>query len=257
MPLAVVAVGGNSLIQLNQTGTIEEQFENAAITARAVADLIEDDWQVILTHGNGPQVGRILLRVELAAPHVVPVPLEIADANTEGGLGYMLQQVVGNELRRRGIDKTIVTLISQVVVDPKDPAFENPTKPIGPFFDPDVAQEKIQNQGWVMEEDSGRGWRRVVASPRPIRFVEEAAVAHMMNGGIIPIAVGGGGVPVTEEDGQLRGISAVIDKDFTSSLLAQHLNAHTLVISTGPARTDANLRGKVEVWRQALDELLE
>lgn len=233
MPLAVIAIGGNSLVQSNQVGNIAEQFENAALTCRGLADMAKNGWDMVLTHGNGPQVGNVMLRVELAAHKVYPLPLDICDADTEGGMGYMLQQVFGNELSSRGIERTVVTLVTQVLVTPKDPAFINPTKPIGPFFNEEIAKRRIENDGWHMIEDSGRGWRRVVASPLPEAVIEIEAIRRCIGDGMIPIAVGGGGVPVYEEDGLLYGIEAVVDKDRASALLATELGAELLLISTG------------------------
>jgi carbamate kinase len=231
--LAVVAIGGNSLVQSHQVGTIAEQFENAALTCERVADLVERGWDVVLTHGNGPQVGNVVLRVELAADKVYPLPLDICDADTEGGMGYMLQQVLGNVLRRRGKERTVVTIVTQVRVAADDPAFDNPTKPIGPFFAKEIADKRIAENGWSMVEDSGRGWRRVVPSPLPEAIVELEAIRRCVGNGMIPIAVGGGGVPVHEKDGQLYGIEAVIDKDRASALLANELGADILIVTTG------------------------
>ncbi|MEE8408998.1 MAG: carbamate kinase [Myxococcota bacterium] len=233
MPLVVVAIGGNSLVQSHQVGNIPEQFENAAIACTGIADVIERDWDVVLTHGNGPQVGNVLLRVEMASHQIYPLPLDICDADTEGGIGYMLQQVLGNTLRRRGVERTVVTFVTQILVDEDDPAFQNPTKPIGPFFDEDVAEERKQNRGWKMIEDAGRGWRRVVPSPQPLQIVEIEAIRRCVGDTMVPIAVGGGGVPVIRRDGDLVGVEAVVDKDLASALLGNVLGADTLLISTG------------------------
>jgi carbamate kinase len=233
MPLAVVAIGGNSLVQSHQVGNIAEQFDNAALTCERIADLVEKGWDIVLTHGNGPQVGNVVLRVELAADKVYPLPLDICDADTEGGMGYMLQQVLGNVLRRRGTERTVVTFVTQVRVAADDPAFDNPTKPIGPFFTKEIADKRIAENGWSMVEDSGRGWRRVVPSPLPEAIVELGAIRRCVGNGMIPIAVGGGGVPVYQKDNQLYGIEAVIDKDRASALLANELGAELLLITTG------------------------
>jgi carbamate kinase len=233
MPLAVIAIGGNSLTQANQVGTIVEQFANAQHTCEQVARLIERGWSLVLTHGNGPQVGNVLERVELAAGQVYRLPLDVCDADTEGGIGYMLQQVLGNELRARGIDRTVVTLITQTQVDAADPAFQRPDKPIGPFFAEAEARHKQGTLGWTMHEDAGRGWRRVVPSPRPLRILEVEAVRRCVAAGLIPIAVGGGGIPVVERSpGAFAGIEAVIDKDRTAALLARSILADVLLIST-------------------------
>ncbi len=233
MPLAVVAIGGNSLVTSHQVGTIAEQFANAALTCQELAHMVESGWDIVLTHGNGPQVGNVLLRVELAAQQVYTLPLDICDADTEGGIGYMLQQVLGNALRERGIARTVVTVITQVLVDAQDPAFTKPTKPIGPFFDRADAEERMRKRGWQMVEEPGRGWRRVVPSPKPKRILELDAIKRLTGDGIIPIAVGGGGVPVVERGGQLMGVEAVVDKDLASAMLARALGAELLLISTG------------------------
>ncbi|MEK7703935.1 MAG: carbamate kinase [Myxococcota bacterium] len=232
MSLAVVAIGGNSLSRAEQVGTIAEQWDNAAHTCRSLADLIEKGWDVVVTHGNGPQVGQALRRVELARGHVYPLPLYICDADTEGGIGFMLQQILGNELTHRGVKRTVSTLITQVRVDPNDQAFSNPTKPIGQFYSAEDARTRSEQDGWQMREDAKRGWRRVVPSPMPIEIVELDAVRRCVQGGIIPIAVGGGGVPVVLRNGKLEGVEAVIDKDLASALLARELRADLLVIAT-------------------------
>lgn len=233
MPLAVIAIGGNSLVQVHQVGTIEEQFENARITCEGIADMIAQGWDVVLTHGNGPQVGNVMLRVELASHEIYPLPLDVCDADTEGGMGYMLQQVLGNALSERGIERTVVTLVTQVEVDADDPAFDNPTKPVGPWYNEEKARVRMDTMGWVMTHNARRGWRRLVPSPGPKRIVELEAIRRCSGGGLIPIAVGGGGVPVVTRDGRLYGVEAVIDKDRASAMLAAALNADLLLISTG------------------------
>lgn len=241
MPLAVVAIGGNSLVQAHQKGTITEQFENSAITMKSLADLLERGYNVVLTHGNGPQVGNILLRVEAAESQVYPLPLDICDADTEGGMGYMLQQVLHNELKARGKSRTVVTVVTQVLVGSDDPAFQKPTKPIGPFYTKEIADLK-KKQGWTLVEDAGRGYRRVVPSPKPKDVIEVEAVKKLLAANMIPIAVGGGGVPVVEKNGHLQGIEAVIDKDLASALLANLLGAEVLIISTGVDAVQVNYR---------------
>ena len=233
MSLAVVAIGGNSLVQSGGTGAIPEQFETAVYTCDCVAELIASGWDVVLTHGNGPQVGNVLLRVELARHAIYPLPLDICDADTIGGMGYMLQQVLGNALQARGITRTVITLVTQVLVDADDPAFDKPDKPIGPFYDAAKAATLRAEHGWDVVEDSGRGWRRVVPSPTPRAIIELDAVKCCAGAGMIPIAVGGGGVPVVRRDGALLGVEAVIDKDRASAMLALALNADLLLISTG------------------------
>ncbi|MGQ4871294.1 MAG: carbamate kinase [Candidatus Thorarchaeota archaeon] len=229
----VVAIGGNSLIRDKSHRTIEDQYEAAAETSRHIADMVLEGWNVVITSGNGPQVGAILRRSELAASEVHEVPLDYCGAQSQGQIGYMLARALTNEFKRRGMRKTIAGVITQVIVDKNDPAFENPTKPIGSFMDEQTAKERAEKYGWVVTEDAGRGWRRVVPSPIPQKIVELDAIKCMVQQGIIVYAVGGGGIPVIEhEDGSLEGVAAVIDKDFASSLLASDLGVDLLLIST-------------------------
>jgi len=231
--LAVVAVGGNSITRPDQRGTVLEQFENARETAGHIADMVARGYSVVVTHGNGPQVGGILLRAEMAAHVVPPVPLDSCVANTQGGMGYMLQQVLGTELRSRGIEREVATVVTQVVVDADDPAFERATKPIGPFYTREEAERKRDEKGWDVVEDANRGWRRVVPSPLPKRIVEARSIQGLLDSGSIVIAVGGGGVPVVkDDDGNLRGVEAVIDKDHASRLIGNSIGAQLLLIST-------------------------
>lgn len=253
MPLAVVAIGGNALTRADQVGTIEEQFFNARETCKHLVTLVREGWEIVLTHGNGPQVGAIMWRVELSRQRVHPVDLGICDANSQGQIGYMLQQVLSNQFRLDAIDRAAVTLVTQVVVDRDDRAFDEPTKGIGPFFDEHEAQARINEYGWVMHEDAGRGYRRVVPSPRPRRIVELPAIRGMARGPHVPIVVGGGGIPVVEEDdGRLEGVEAVVDKDLTSSLLARELGADALVICTAVDRVALGFRSTAPRW---LDEV--
>ncbi|MBI4618539.1 MAG: carbamate kinase [Planctomycetes bacterium] len=235
-PLAVVAIGGNSITRQGQVGTIPEQYANARDTSRHVAQMIEMGWRVVLTHGNGPQIGSILLRVEMALPHVYPLTLDICDSDSQGGMGYMLQQVLGNELRTRGIRRTVATVVTQVVVSRDDPAFKNPTKPVGRFYTAEEAAAKSRETGWTMAEDAGRGWRRVVPSPKPLSIVEIDAIRDLVQAGTITVAAGGGGIPVVREGVELSGVEAVVDKDRTSALLAIGLPADLFLISTGVDR---------------------
>jgi len=230
--LAVVAVGGNSITKAGQRGTIPQQFENARETCAHIAAMIARGYDVVVTHGNGPQVGNILLRAEMASSVLPGLPLDTCGADSQGGIGYMIQQVLGSELRRRGIKKDVVTVLTQVVVDPLDPAFGNPTKPIGPFYTREEAERKRADLGWAIVEDADRGWRRVVPSPMPVRVVEVAAIRALIEAGCVVIAVGGGGIPVVEGGGGLRGVEAVIDKDHASRLLAAEIGADLLVMST-------------------------
>jgi carbamate kinase len=209
-------------------------------TCEHIADMIAEGWSVIITHGNGPQVGYILRRAELAYPQVHEVPLDLIVADTQGSIGYMLQQSLDNSLRKRGINRTIVTVVTQVRVDEHDPAFENPTKPIGGFMT-EVEARRFETDGWSVMEDAGRGWRRVVASPKPQAIQEINAIRALILNDYIVVAVGGGGIPVLRnETGELRGTYAVIDKDRASSLIAQMLRADLFVISTGVEKVALN-----------------
>lgn len=235
--LAVVAIGGNSLIRDNAHESVEDQYLAVVETAKHIAGMIEQGYEVIITHGNGPQVGFILRRSEIAkdvaAMH--QVPLVSCGADTQGAIGYQIQQAMDNEFKKRGIKKSAVTIVTQVVVAEDDPAFQKPGKPIGSFYTKEHA-EIIQhsNPTWVLVEDAGRGYRRVVASPRPREIVEKEAINKLARDGYCVISVGGGGIPVIKgADGSLRGVDAVIDKDFASSLLATEIKADLLIISTG------------------------
>ena len=231
-PIAVIAIGGNSLARPGERGSFEDQQRNAIATCEGVRDVISAGYRVVLTHGNGPQVGRALLRGELAEPDLPALRLDECDAETEGTIGYLLEQTLENVLAARGLDASVASLITQVVVDENDPAFRDPTKPIGPFYRFEEALERKRKQGWVMVEDSGRGWRRVVASPRPLEIVELLAIRAGLDAGVVMIAAGGGGIPVVRHEGRLMGVEAVIDKDRASSLLARSLGAELLLFST-------------------------
>lgn len=243
--LAVIAIGGNSLIKDQQHQTVEDQYQAAKETCYHIADMIQEGWDVAIGHGNGPQVGFILRRSEIAAKvaGMHEVPLDACGADTQGALGYALQQNLYNEFRRRGIQKHVATVVTQVRVDLDDPAFENPTKPIGGFMDEADARARAEREGWSVVEDAGRGWRRVVASPLPQEIVELEAVRTLLGAGIITITVGGGGIPVVWDHGcDLRGVAAVIDKDFASSLLAQSIGADLFLISTAVEKVYINFR---------------
>lgn len=239
---AVIAIGGNSLILSKDKQTIPDQYEAALETARHIAGMIEAGYEVVVTHGNGPQVGFILRRSELARHEVHDIPLDYCGANSQGEIGYMIQQALGNVLQERGIDKRVVTVVTQAVVDRADPAFDKPSKPIGSFItDPDEAERRRKVDGWTLVEDAGRGWRRVVASPLPQEIVEKEAIQALLDSGFVVIAVGGGGIPVIrDEAGKLEGIAAVIDKDFASALLAVELAADLFVISTAVEQVALN-----------------
>ena len=253
--VAVVAIGGNSLIKDKQHQTVEDQYLAAGETSRHIADMIEQGWDVAIGHGNGPQVGFILRRSEIAAKvaGMHEVPLDSCGADSQGAIGYHLQQHLQNQFKRRGMGKTASTVITQVLVDADDPAFENPTKPIGGFMAQDEAQQRAETEGWAVVEDAGRGWRRVVASPFPREIVELLAVRQLIAAGITTITVGGGGIPVVrDEKGDLTGVAAVIDKDYASSLLAQSLGADLLLISTAVEHVYLNF-GQPD--QRAIDEM--
>jgi carbamate kinase len=238
--LAAVAIGGNSLIQDPKRPEVGNQWDAVRETTEHIADMIAEGWSVIVTHGNGPQVGYILRRSELAAHEVHTVPLDLIVADTQGAIGYMVQQSLDNALRRRGINRTIVTVVTQTRVDPDDPAFKKPNKPIGSFMAEEAAR-RYESEGWSVMEDAGRGWRRVVASPKPLAIQEINAIRALVLSDYVVIAVGGGGIPVVrDEQGELRGTYAVIDKDRASSLLAQSLRADLFVISTGVEKVALN-----------------
>lgn len=233
-PLAVIAIGGNSLITDNSRRTVMDQYQAAGETSHHIAALIAAGYRVVVTHGNGPQVGFILLRSDLAKNKLHEVPLESCVADTQGAIGYQVGQTLANELHRRNISKPIATVVTQVEVDPADPAFVNPTKPIGPFYTEDEAKRYQAENGWTLKEDAGRGWRRVVASPKPISILEQETIRLLLDQDVVVIAVGGGGIPVSKNaDGMLEGRAAVIDKDLASCLLAKNLKADLFIISTG------------------------
>ena len=231
---AVVAVGGNSLILDPAHQSIPDQYRAAATTAHHIAEMVASGWNVVVTHGSGPQVGFILRRSELAIAEVPPVPMDYAAADLQGAIGYMFQRALGNEFRRRGMDRRAATVVTQVLVDPADPAFADPVKPIGSYMDEATAQARAKELAWIVKDDAGRGFRRVVASPLPKGIVEIDEIAHLVKAGYVVIACGGGGIPVFRDAaGDLEGVEAVIDKDLASSMLAHELDADLLLISTG------------------------
>ena len=230
---AVVAIGGNSLIKDKQHQTVQDQYEAMRETTASIADMVAAGWEVAITHGNGPQVGFILRRSELSRHELHEVPLDACGADSQGAIGYALQQNMRNHLLARGIDRTVATVVTQVEVSPEDPAWRNPSKPIGSFMDADTAAERRSVEGWAVVEDAGRGWRRVVPSPEPLAIVEADVVRMLLDAGVIVITVGGGGIPVVREaDGTLKGVDAVIDKDLASAMLATVIEAGLLVITT-------------------------
>lgn len=233
---AVVAIGGNSLIRAGEKGLIDEQRANARRTAEAIVDIVQDGYGVAVTHGNGPQVGAALLRSERAGAQVYRHPLDVCVATTQGEIGYVLQQALGDAMAEAGLQSGIATILSQVVVSADDPAMAAPTKPVGPFMSQREAEARRDEEGWQIVEDAARGWRRVVPSPLPLEIVEERVICDLVHRGILVIALGGGGIPVVRENGRLRGIEAVIDKDHASALLAARLHVHQLIISTDSDR---------------------
>jgi carbamate kinase len=257
--LAVVAIGGNSLIKDEKHKTVEDQYQAAKETTFHIADMIEAGWDVAIGHGNGPQVGFILRRSEIAAKveGMHEVPLDVCGADSQGAIGYALQQTLQNELYRRGIQKAVATIITQVLVDKNDPAFKNPSKPIGSFMDEPEAKRRQTDMGWNVVEDAGRGWRRVVASPIPKEVVELESVKTLLGAGVVVITVGGGGIPVIDKgDSEYAGTAAVIDKDFASSLLARLIKADLLLISTAVEKVALNFGKPDQKWidRMTLDE---
>jgi len=240
---AVIAIGGNSLIKDEAHRSVEDQYQAAKESCFHIADLIEQGWEVAIGHGNGPQVGFILRRSEIA--HKVEglheIPLDVCGADSQGAIGYALQQNLQNILYQRGIKKKVVTVITQTLVDRGDPAFQKPTKPIGGFMDEAEARRRQQEQGWTVVEDAGRGWRRVVPSPLPKEIVELETVETLLGKGIVTITVGGGGIPVVDPgDGNYEGVAAVIDKDYASSLLARSIKAELFIISTAVEKVALN-----------------
>ena len=255
--LAVVAIGGNSLVRDKDHVTVADQYAAAGETAGHIAGLIAAGWDVAITHGNGPQVGFILRRSELASNELHEVPLDVCGADTQGAIGYALQQNLVNDFRELDLDKTVATVVTQVEVSADDPGFQNPTKPIGSFMEADEAARRRDEEGWDVVEDAGRGWRRVVASPRPVKIIEEAAVRTLLDAGMVVITVGGGGIPVVRNaEGDLEGIAAVIDKDHASGLLANVLGAEMYIISTAVEQVALNFGTPEEEWvdRLTLDE---
>ena len=249
--LAVVAIGGNSLIKDEKHKTVEDQYGAAKETTFHIADMIEAGWDVAIGHGNGPQVGFILRRSEIAAKAegMHEVPLDVCGADSQGAIGYSLQQTLQNELYRRGMKKPVATVVTQVLVDKNDPAFQKPSKPIGSFMDETEAKRRETDMGWSVVEDAGRGWRRVVASPLPKEVVELEAVKCLIDSGTVVITVGGGGIPVIDvSDHEYQGVAAVIDKDFASSLLASLIKADLFLISTAVEKVAINFGKPDQKW---------
>ena len=251
--LAVVAVGGNALIRDKDHESIQDQSREAVITTHHIAEMIAAGWNVVITHGTGPQVGFILRRSELALEEVPPVPMDYADADLQGGIGYMFLKALYNEFRKQKIDRKAVAIITQTLVDRHDPAFADPSKPIGSQMDEQTAQRLASRQGWVVKEDAGRGWRRVVPSPQPKTIIELAAINLLARAGFVVIACGGGGIPVIQdEEGNLIGVEAVIDKDLASSLLARGIGADLLLVSTGVEKVAINFNKPDRRWLERM-----
>jgi carbamate kinase len=241
MKTIVIAIGGNSLIKDARHQSVPDQFTAVVESARHIADLVARGFRIVITHGNGPQVGFILLRSEHSRGLLHQVPLDSIVADTQGALGYQLQQALENEFRRRDLKKSVATIVTQTLVDRADAAFAKPTKPIGEFYTREQAGERMRVEGWTMIEDAGRGWRRVVASPRPIRVIEAEVVRHLVKDGYVVVAAGGGGIPVVADaQGMLSGVPAVIDKDLASAVLAEQIGADLLVISTAVEKVCVN-----------------
>lgn len=248
--VAVVAIGGNSLIKDKDHQTVEDQYQAAKETAKHLVNMIEQGWDIAIGHGNGPQVGFILRRSEIAhrVEGMHELPLDVCGSDSQGAIGYALQQNIQNELRKRGIDKIAATVITQVRVDPNDPAFQEPSKPIGSFMEQEEAQRRKEEDGWDVVEDAGRGWRRVVPSPIPQEIMELEAVKAMIESGTITITVGGGGIPVIRDGDEVRGTAAVIDKDFASGMLANEINADLYLISTDVEKVALNFGKPDQKW---------
>ena len=246
--VAVVAVGGNSLITDGQHEDVPSQVRAIQDTCRHIADMVANGWNVVVTHGNGPQVGFALRRCELATREVHTLPLDAIVADTQGSIGYEICQALRNEFKRRGIGRPVAAVVTQVLVDRHDPDFQHPSKGIGSFTTEDKARA-LAREGWTVREDAGRGWRRLIASPKPVRIIEEETIKLLVDGGAIVVAVGGGGIPVIEdEEGMLRGCVAVIDKDRASSLLAAGLEADLFLISTSVEKAALNFHRPDQRW---------
>ena len=262
----MLAIGGNSLIRSKDKSSFADQLTTTAETCRHIADIVEAGHEVVVTHGNGPQVGFILIRSHLARNRLPQVPLDACNAQTQAEIGYMIQQSLDNEFRRRGIEKPVVTVVTQVVVDSADPAFQHPSKPVGPFYTKAEAAKLEKENGWVMREDAGRGFRRLVPSPQPVDVVERPEVESLLRAGAVVVACGGGGIPVVEDGGvrteeggvkTLKGVAAVIDKDLASSLLAGEIGAERLVISTAVEQVYLNygLANQTALRRVSVEEM--
>jgi carbamate kinase len=249
---AVIAIGGNAIQGPKELPTAEVMRKNLNTTASYLVKML-DDMDVAITHGNGPQVGNLLVQQDHAKEVIPPLPLDVNDAYTQGMLGYLIVEAIENQLNAHNLKRQCATIVTQVVVDPKDKAFQNPTKPVGPFYTAEIAEKLSREKGWKMKEDAGRGYRRVVPSPQPLDVVEKELIKDLMEKGVLTVSVGGGGIPVLKEtDGTIRGVEAVIDKDRASALLAKILDVDLFIILTGVEQVYINY-GKAD--QKAFDEL--
>jgi carbamate kinase len=237
--LAVVAIGGNAVNRPGEKPTAENMLSAIEEAMGYLVDML-DEYDIVITHGNGPQVGNILIQQEMAKEVIPPFPIDVNDAQTQGSLGYMIVQALRNRLAERGLNREVAALITQIVVDKNDEAFKKPSKPVGPFYTEEEARKLMMEKGWIMKEDAGRGWRRVVPSPKPLDIVEKEIIKMLLKNDVIVVAAGGGGIPVVRENGKLKGIEAVIDKDRASALLAIEINADELIILTGVEKVALN-----------------
>lgn len=248
-PIAIVALGGNALITDAEHEAIPCQYDAVRTVADPLVELVEQGWSLVVSHGNGPQVGFIMRRSELSQGELSPVPMDYAVADTQGAIGYMFLKAIGNALRRKGLGRRVVALVTQTVVDPADPAFAHPTKPVGSFLDDATAHDRAARLGWHVAEDAGRGWRRVVPSPKPVEIVELDTIRSLLDAGAIVVAGGGGGIPVVRDaDGELTGVEAVVDKDSACALLAAELGADLFAIPTGVDRVATSFGTPDQRW---------
>jgi len=232
--LAVIAIGGNAVNKPGEPATSDNMIKNISETTDFLVDMIDGEYELVITHGNGPQVGNLLVQQDIAKEKIPPFPIDVNDAQTQGSLGFMIAQSLSNSFRKREIEKEVCAVVTQIIVDPEDPAFSSPTKPVGPFYSEEEGRKIAEEKGWDFVEDSGRGWRRVVPSPKPLDIVEKNSIIKLLECDVITIAAGGGGIPVkVDENGFLQGVEAVIDKDRASALLAKEINADELIILTG------------------------
>lgn len=247
--LAIIAIGGNALVPDSEHLSIPSQYEKVQETAGYIAQMMQEGWNVVVTHGNGPQVGMIMRRSELSLHEIPAVPMDYAGADTQGAIGYMFCKALHNAFLKYGIERQVVSIVSQMLVDLDDPAFNNPSKPIGSWFSQQQAKSLSQEYGWNIVEDSGRGWRRVVPSPRPVEIIEQKAITSMIDSGMTVVTLGGGGVPVAKSgQGELFGIEAVIDKDMSSALLAEKLKADMLILPTAVEKVAVRFGKPEQKW---------